>query len=148
VGLSASPAGARSQGSAANAGRPQTRSGHPLRIKWRHHSVGLTTTAGTGGGGGGGGKIAAGALEQPRHRLPDSGILGARAARLLPGSGETQLALLIVLIAAIALLAVGATPREIVPGAAPAAFVARRRPLFALTGLAALAAFLVSYFVT
>jgi hypothetical protein len=108
--------------------------------------VGLTPTGS--GGGGSGGKIAAGALEQPRHKLPDSGILGARASKLLPGSGETQLALLIVLITAIALLAAGATPREIVPGAAPAAFVARRRPLFALAGLAALAAFLVSYFVT
>jgi hypothetical protein len=146
VGLSASPAGTRSQGSAANARTQQARSGHPLRTDRGHHSVGLTPT--TGSGGGGGGKIAAGALDQPRHKLPDSGILGARASKLLPGSGETQLALLIVLIAAIALLAVGATPREIVPGAAPAAFVARRRPLFALAGLAALAAFLVSYFVT
>jgi hypothetical protein len=147
VGLSAPPAGTRSQGSAANAGTPQTRSGHPLRIKRRHHSAGLTPTTGSGGGGSAG-KIAAGALQQPRHKLPGSGILGARASRLLPGSGETQLALLIVLIAAIALLAVGATPREIVPGAASGAFVARRRPLFALAGLAALAVFLVSYFVT
>jgi hypothetical protein len=147
VGSSAASAGARTQGFPTSAGAPETRSGHPLRIGRRHHSVGLTATTGTDGGSGSG-KIAAGALEQPRHRLPDSGILGARASKLLPGSGETQLALLIVLIAAIALLAVGATPREIVPGAAPAAFVARRRPMFALAGLAALAAFLVSYFVT
>jgi hypothetical protein len=147
VGSSASPAGGRSQGSATNAGAPQTRPGHPLRIDHRHHSVGLTPTAGTRNRGSSV-KIAAAALKQPQHRLPDSGILGAHGSKLLPGSGETQLALLIVLIAAIALLAVGATPREIVPGAAPAAFVARRRPLFALAGLAALAAFLVSYFVT
>ena len=92
--------------------------------------------------------MATAAFKQPRHKPPGSGILGTHASKLLPGSGETQLALLIVLIAAIALLAVGATPREIVPGAAPAAFVARRRPLFAFAGLAALAAFLVSYFVT
>ena len=147
AGSSAAPANARSRGSATSAGPTRTRSGHPLRIDRRHHSVGLISTAATRGGGGGG-KIAAGTLKQPQHRLPDSGVLGARASKLLPGSGETQLALLIVLIAAIALLAVGATPREIVPGAAPAAFVARRRPLFALAGLAALAAFLVSYFVT
>jgi hypothetical protein len=94
------------------------------------------------------GKLAAAAINAPLPRRPDSGVLGARASKILPGSGETQLALLIVLVAAIALLAVGATPRQVVPSAAAGAFVARRRPLFALAGLAALAAFLVSYFLT
>lgn len=76
-----------------------------------------------------------------------SGVLGAHASKLIPGSGGTQLALLIVLLAAIALLAVGAVPRGVVPHAGAAAFVARRRALFAAAGLATLAAFLVSYFV-
>lgn len=76
------------------------------------------------------------------------GVLGARASKIIPGSGGTQLALLIVLLGAILLLALGALPRGVVPHPAAAAFVARRRAVFAAAGLAALAAFLVSYFVT
>ena len=41
----------------------------------------------------------------------------------------------------------GALPRQAVPHSGAAAFVARRRPLIAAGGLAALTAFLVSYFV-
>jgi hypothetical protein len=82
------------------------------------------------------------------HSLPhDSGVLGRRVSRVLPGSGGTQLALLIVLAIAIFLLALGALPRQVVPHPAAAAFIARRRALIALGGLTALTAFLVSYFV-
>jgi hypothetical protein len=81
----------------------------------------------------------------PSH---SSGVLGTSVSKLVPGSGKTQIALLVVLSAAILLLAVGAVPREIVPHAAAAAFIARRRTLIAAGGLAALAAFLISYFVT
>jgi hypothetical protein len=48
---------------------------------------------------------------------------------------------------AILLLAIGAVPRSVIPHAGAAAFVARRRAIFAAGGLAALGAFLVSYFV-
>jgi hypothetical protein len=78
----------------------------------------------------------------------DSGLLGAPVTRLLPGSRETQFALLIVLTAAIFLLGVGAIPRQVIPHPGAAAFVARHRPLVAAAGLSALAAFLVSYFVS
>lgn len=82
-----------------------------------------------------------------RSHPHDSGVLGSRVSRVLPGSGGTQLALLIVLAIAIFLLALGALPRQVVPHPAAAAFIARRRALIALAGLTALAAFLVSYFV-
>ena len=55
---------------------------------------------------------------------------------------------MIVLLGAILLLALGALPRGVVPHAGAAAFVARRRAIFAAAGLAALTAFLVSYFVS
>ena len=58
-------------------------------------------------------------------------------SKVIPGSGETQVALLIVLLGAILLLAVGAVPRSVVPHAGAAAFVARRRAIFAAGGLAA-----------
>jgi hypothetical protein len=77
----------------------------------------------------------------------ESGLLGTPVPRILPGSRETQLALLSVLAGAIFLLGVGALPRQVVPHSGAAAFVARRRPLIAAGGLAALTAFLVSYFV-
>ena len=77
----------------------------------------------------------------------DSGLLGAPVPRILPGSRQTQLALLSVLAGAILLLGLGALPRQVVPHPGAAAFVARRRPLIAAAGLAALTAFLVSYFV-
>jgi hypothetical protein len=76
------------------------------------------------------------------------GVLGARASKVIPGSGGTQVALLVVLLGAILLLALGALPRGVVPHPGAAAFVARRRAIFAAAGLAALAAFLVSYFIT
>jgi hypothetical protein len=75
-------------------------------------------------------------------------VLGATATKVIPGDGGTQLALVVVLAAAIFLLALGALPREVVPHPAAAAFLARRRAMFAVAGLAALAAFLVSYFIT
>ena len=78
----------------------------------------------------------------------DSGsVLGAHVSKVIPGSGETQVALLIVLLGAIVLLAVGAMPQSVVPHAGTAAFVARRRAIFAASGLAALGAFLISYFI-
>lgn len=80
-------------------------------------------------------------------RPHDSGVLGARVSRILPGSGGTQLALLIVLAVAIFLLGLGALPRQVIPHPTAASFIARRRALIALAGLATLGAFLVSYFV-
>jgi hypothetical protein len=77
----------------------------------------------------------------------DSGLLGAPVPRILPGSPQTQLVLLSVLAGAIFLLGLGAVPRQVVPHPGAAAFVARRRPLIAAAGLAALTAFLISYFV-
>jgi hypothetical protein len=77
-----------------------------------------------------------------------SGVLGAHASRILPGSGETQLALLIVLGAAIFLLGLGALPRQVVPHSTAAAFIVRQRPALAAAGFAALGAFVVAYFVT
>jgi hypothetical protein len=74
-------------------------------------------------------------------------VLGARVSRILPGSGGTQLALLIVLAVAIFLLGLGALPRQVIPHPTAASFIARRRALIALAGLATLGAFLVSYFV-
>ena len=75
-----------------------------------------------------------------------SGVLGARAAKILPGSGGTQFVLLIVLTCAIFLLALGAVPRRVVPHPGAAALLARHRAAVAAGGLAALTAFLVSYF--
>lgn len=77
-----------------------------------------------------------------------SGLLGTRASKVLPGSGGAQLALLLVLGAAILLLGLGALPREVVPHPAVAGFLAERRALLAAGGLGALVAFLISYFVT
>jgi hypothetical protein len=81
----------------------------------------------------------------PTH--DSGGVLGAQVSKVIPGSGETQLALLIVLLGAILLLAVGAVPRSVVPHPGAAAFVARRRAIFTAGGLAALGAFLISYFI-
>jgi hypothetical protein len=64
---------------------------------------------------------------------------------VLPGSQKTQLALLLLLSAAIFLLGLGALPRRVVPHPSAAAFIARRRPFIAGAGLASLAVFLVSY---
>ena len=83
-------------------------------------------------------------LGKPRGR-PGGGILGAHATKVLPGSGTTQVALLIILVGAIVLLAIGAVPRTAVPHPAAAAFLSERRAVFAGAGLAALAAFVVSY---
>jgi len=91
------------------------------------------------------GKTAAAAQRTLGVGPHDSGGLGAPLASILPGSKETQLGLLFVLTAAIFLLGVGALPRQVVPHATAAAFIARRRTLIAAAGLAALAAFLVSY---
>jgi hypothetical protein len=88
-------------------------------------------------------KTAVGKLAAPSH----GGVLGARAAQVLPSSGGTQVALLIVLACAILMLTLGAMPRGAVPHPAAAAFLARRRTLITAGGLAALGAFLVSYFV-
>ncbi|HEX6491487.1 MAG TPA: hypothetical protein VF002_08980, partial [Gaiellaceae bacterium] len=85
---------------------------------------------------------------QPKRHTSQAGVLGARIIRILPGSGRTQLALLVVLALAIFLLSLGALPRRLVPHPAAAAFLARRRALIAMAGLAALAAFLVSYYVS
>ena len=52
------------------------------------------------------------------------------------------------LTAAIFLLGLGALPRQAIPHPAAGAFIVRRRALIAAGGLAALATFLVSYFVT
>jgi hypothetical protein len=82
------------------------------------------------------------AISNPRR----SGLLGARASRILPGSGGTQLGLLIVLAAAIFLLGLGALPRELIPHPAAAAFLVQRRTLVAVGGLVTLSVFLVSYF--
>jgi hypothetical protein len=79
---------------------------------------------------------------------PRSGVLGTRVSKILPGSGGTQLALLVVLALAIFLLALGALPRRAVPHPAFAAFLARRRAMVAVAGLTALSAFLVSYFIS
>jgi hypothetical protein len=85
----------------------------------------------------------AGGIGQPRR----SGVLGAHASKLVPGSGGTEFALLIVLAAAIFLLGLGSLPRQVVPHPAAAALLARRRALVAAAGFAALTAFLISYFV-
>jgi hypothetical protein len=77
-----------------------------------------------------------------------SGVLGTTASKILPGSDETQLALIIVLAAAISLLALGALPQAAVPHAALGAFLTRRRTLISAAGLTALTAVAVSYFVT
>jgi hypothetical protein len=78
-------------------------------------------------------------------RPHDSGGLGEPLASILPGSKETQLGLLFVLMAAIFLLGLGALPRQVVPHPTAAAFIARRRTIIATAGFAALTAFLVSY---
>ena len=83
------------------------------------------------------------AVSEPRA----SGVLGAQASKVLPASGKAQLGLLIVLAAAIFLLGLGTLPVEVIPHPAAAAFIARRRAVVAAGGLAALAAFLVAYFV-
>jgi hypothetical protein len=121
-------------------------------------ATGSTATAGTaasstsGSGataaGGGSGKLAAGKDTAAVRAKPNSGVLGATASKVLPGNGGTQLGLLIVLAAAIFLLTAGALPREAVPHAGAAAFLVRRRATIAVAGLTALAAFLVSYFIT
>jgi hypothetical protein len=108
--------------------------------------TGASGAAGSPSGGGSAGKTAAGP-GVGSARVRRAGILGVRASKIIPGSGKTQVALLIVLLCAIVLLAIGAVPRRLVPHAGAAAFLARRRPFFALAGLAALTAFLVSYFV-
>jgi hypothetical protein len=77
-----------------------------------------------------------------------AGVLGTHVSKLLPGSGETQLELLLLLSAAIFLLGLGALPLEMVPHPAAAALLARHRSLIAAGGLAALVMFVVSYFVT
>ena len=74
--------------------------------------------------------------------------LAPAVSAALPGSGETQLGLLLVLTAAIFLLGIGALPRQAIPHPVAGAFIVRRRALICAGGLAALAAFLVSYFVT
>jgi hypothetical protein len=76
-----------------------------------------------------------------------SGVLGSSASKILPASDETQLALLVVLAAAIFLLALGALPRAAVPYPAVGTFLTRCRPLIAAAGFAALTAFAISYFV-
>lgn len=111
------------------------------------------STAGTGsssaaGASGSSGKLAAGKGPTAIAPKPHSGVLGATASKVLPGSGGTQLGLLIVLAAAIFLLTVGALPREAVPHPGTAAFLVRRRATIAVAGLTALGAFLISYFIT
>lgn len=76
-----------------------------------------------------------------------SGVLVSPSSKVAQGSGKTQPALLIALASAILLLGLGALPSQVIPHAAVATFVARRRAVIAAAGLAALAAFLVSYFV-
>ena len=100
---------------------------------------------GTGAGGKAGPPPVPSASNPPPHG--SGGVLGAHVSKVIPGSPETQVALLIVLLGAILLLAVGAVPRNVVPHAGAAAFVARRRAIFAAGGLAALGAFLIAYFV-
>ena len=75
-----------------------------------------------------------------------SGVLGAQASKILPGSSKTQFGLLIALATAIFLLGLGALPRDVIPHPAAAAFVARHRTMVASTGFAVLAAFLTAYF--
>ena len=98
-------------------------------------------------------------MRQPSHaaspheqalgfRPHDSGGPASPFSVALPGSGKTQLGLLLVLTAAIFLLGLGALPRQAIPHPAAGAFIVRRRALIAAGGLAALATFLVSYFVT
>jgi hypothetical protein len=94
------------------------------------------------------GKLASSVDKSAAGLSHGSGVLGARASTILPGSGGTELALLIVLSLAIFLLGLGALPREVVPNAAASALLARRRALIAIAGMGALAAFVVSYFVT
>ena len=94
------------------------------------------------------GKNSSGASNASMGAPRSSGVLGARASKVLPGSGSAQLALLLVLTAAILLLGLGALPRQVVPHPAAAAFLVRRRSILAAAGFAALAAFLVSYFLT
>jgi hypothetical protein len=81
-------------------------------------------------------------------RAHDSRGLAPAVSAALPGSGETQLGLLLVLTAAIFLLGIGALPRQAIPHPVAGAFIVRRRALICAGGLVALAAFLVSYFVT
>ena len=81
-----------------------------------------------------------------RARRRRSGVLSARVSRSATGSGETQAALLIILAAATALLAIAALPRQLAANTAVGTFVARRRAPVAAAGVAALVAFLVSYF--
>jgi hypothetical protein len=100
---------------------------------------------GTGLGGTSDTRAVPSASNAPHHG--SGGVLGAHVSKVIPGSGETQVALLVVLLGAILLLAIGAVPQSVVPHAGAAAFVARRRAIFAAGGLAALGAFFVSYFV-
>jgi len=93
------------------------------------------------------GKTSASGERAIESRPHDSGGIGLPLSAALPGSGETQLGLLFVLMAAIFLLGLGALPRQAVPHPAAAAFIARRRVLIAAGGLTALTAFLVSYLV-
>jgi hypothetical protein len=96
-----------------------------------------------------GSAISSKVTKKPNAPAPKrAGLLGARASKVLPGDGGTQLALLLILGAAIVLLALGAVPREAVPHRAAAAFIAERRALIAGGGLAALGAFLISYLIT
>jgi hypothetical protein len=95
-----------------------------------------------GSGGSSSGKSGTRALGEPRS----SGVLGARAGKVLPGSGETQLVLVLVLASAILLLGLGSLPRQVIPHPGAAAFLVRRRGLVAGAGFTALTAFLVAYF--
>jgi hypothetical protein len=113
-------------------------------------SFGSTSLAGgTGKSGHESGSAVSKVTKTPKAPAPKrAGLLGARASKVLPGDGGTQLALLLILGAAIVLLALGALPREAVPNRAAAAFIAQRRALIAGGGLAALGAFLISYLIT
>lgn len=86
------------------------------------------------------------ATAPPRRR--HAGVLGVRATRIVPENAQKPLALVAVLAAAMALLGLGALPRTAVPHAALGAFLVRRRTPIAAAGLAVLAAFVISYFIS
>jgi hypothetical protein len=82
--------------------------------------------------------------EPARH----AAVLAAHHERAAGSAAASQTALMIILAAATFLLGVAALPRHLIPGGSVGTFVRRRRGPVAAAGIAALAAFLVFYFLT